>query len=94
MPGQHCKNCPYVEKCAANHAYEIPAIKSIEDAKLAVRGALRAEALYKQLKDNASEFMISQGINEIVVGEDRIYFSPSFATRFGKHKPPKNKKKE
>lgn len=92
MPGQHCKKCPFVEKCAANHAYEIPVIKTIEDAKLAVKGALRAEALYKRLKDNASDFMLSEGINEIIVGEDRIYFSPSFALRFGKYKAEKKKK--
>ena len=86
-PGQHCGFCPFIKDCYAENQIqaEIVKITTLDEAIEISKKLYIAENFLKQVKEQLKEFLLEQGLDELVFDEEnRVYLSPSIALRFGK----------
>jgi len=85
-PSQNCAFCHFVKDCYEENQIteEIFQIQSLEQARELARKVYIAEAFLDRVKKLLKEYMLNEGLEEIVFDDERVYLSPSIALRFGK----------
>ena len=93
-PSQNCSFCPFLYECFENKALaelKIQPLRTLEEAQKVAQALVIAENFLDNIKKMLKEFMLEQGISEIVTDENRVYLVPSISLRIGKRKDNNNK---
>ncbi len=92
-PSQNCSLCPFLYECFETKALaelKIQPLRTLEEAQKVAQALVIAESFLDNIKKMLKEFMLEQGISEIITEENRVYLVPTISLRIGK-KPKNNK---